>query len=170
MIAASSSANSITLELSPEVELNLTGYARGWFAMNLQDHPELGADGKPVDGKGDLSMARFSTLLQLQTQLGPTNWVAIGRFSREANTGYLDDLEDAADAKGTPVDLLEHYDADELRELYMDANITERLRLRLGKQQEVWGEPDFFQAMDVIHGYDNSIVQFQAENEEWRKP
>jgi hypothetical protein len=24
--------------------------------------------------------------------------------------------------------------------------------------------------MDVIHGYDNSIVQFQAENEEWRKP
>lgn len=163
-------ANAISLNLSPDVQVNLTGYARGWFAMNLQDHPELGANGKPVDGKGELSMARFTTLLQLQTQLGQTNWVAIGRFSREAETGYLDDLEDSADAKGTPVDLVDKYNADELRELYMDANVTERLHLRLGKQQVVWGESDFFQAMDVIHGYDNSIVQFQAENEEWRKP
>jgi len=170
LTALPASTNAIQLELSPDIQLNLTGYVRGWLAMNLQDHPELGANGRPVDGKGELSMARFTTLLQLQTQLGPTNWVAIGRFSREAKTGYLDDLEDSADAKGTPVDLVDKYNADELRELYMDTNVTERLYLRLGKQQVVWGETDFFQAMDVIHGYDNSIVQFQSENEEWRKP
>lgn len=164
------SVNAIQFELSPEVQLNLTGYVRGWLAMNMQDHPEIGANGKPVDGKGELSMARFTTLLRLQTQLGKTNWVAIGRFSREAKTGYLDDLEDSASAKGLPVDLLDQYNEDELREFYMEMNATERLYLRLGKQQVVWGETDFFQAMDVIHGYDNSIVQFQAENEEWRKP
>lgn len=160
----------VPLQLSPTLRADLSGYVRGWFAMNLQDHPELGANGQPIDGKGDLSMARLTTLLQLQTRLGRTNWVAIGRFSREAETGYLEDLEDASRAKGLPLHLLDRYNDDELREFYVDTDFGDRLHLRLGKQQVVWGETDFFQAMDVIHGYDNSIVQFQAENEEWRKP
>jgi hypothetical protein len=160
----------IELGVAPDVDVNLTGYVRAWLAMNLQDHPELGANGRPVGGQGELSMARFTTMLQAQTQLGRTNWVAIGRFSREADTGYLDDLEESSRAKGLPLNLHNEYNEDELREFYMDANLSDRLHLRLGKQQVVWGETDFFQAMDVIHGYDNSIVQFQAENEEWRKP
>ena len=160
----------VQLEVTPDLVIDLTGYARGWFAMNLKDHPELGANGRPIDDKGELSMARFSTLLQLQTQLGSTNWVAIGRFSREYETGYLSNLEDASNSKGLPLNLTDRYNEDELREFYMDTSLSERLNLRLGKQQVVWGETDFFQAMDVIHGYDNSIVQFQAENEEWRKP
>jgi hypothetical protein len=35
----------------------------------------------------------------------------------------------------------------------------------------VWGESDFFQAMDLVHGYDLSWrLFFEGENEEWRKP
>jgi hypothetical protein len=35
----------------------------------------------------------------------------------------------------------------------------------------VWGESDFFHAMDVVHGYDLSWrLFFEGENEEWRKP
>lgn len=170
MALAPTCGNAVSLDLSPAVGVDLTGYVRAWFAMNLQDHPEIGTNGRPIDGQGELSMARFTTLLQLHTQLGSTNWVAIGRFSREAETGYLDDLEAASRANGLPVDLSDKYEDDELREFYVDMNLSETLRMRLGKQQVVWGETDFFQAMDVIHGYDNSIVQFQAENEEWRKP
>ena len=43
--------------------------------------------------------------------------------------------------------------------------------LELGKQQVVWGETDFFQSLDVIHGYDMRIRSFlEPENEDVRKP
>jgi len=42
--------------------------------------------------------------------------------------------------------------------------------VRVGRQQLVWGESDFFQAMDVVHGYDYRGRLFYENNEEWRKP
>ena len=41
---------------------------------------------------------------------------------------------------------------------------------RCGRQQLVWGERDFFQSMDVVHGYDYRGRLFYENNEEGRKP
>jgi len=73
---------------------------------------------------------------------------------------------------GTQGDLaLEQYDSTELRELYVTFNPSDRVHVKLGKQQVVWGETDFFRAMDIIHGYDLRWRSFlETENEELRKP
>ena len=73
---------------------------------------------------------------------------------------------------GTTDDLLlDDYDSTELRELYVTFDLGERTHFKLGKQQVVWGETDFFRAMDIIHGYDLRWRSFlELENEELRKP
>ena len=58
-----------------------------------------------------------------------------------------------------------------MREYYLGFNLTDRVKMTLGKQQVVWGESDGFQAMDVIHGFDFSWrFGLEGENEELRKP
>ena len=42
--------------------------------------------------------------------------------------------------------------------------------MRVGKQQLVWGQSDFFQAMDLVHGFDFRWRLFFENNEDWRKP
>ncbi|RLA12035.1 MAG: hypothetical protein DRQ60_09185, partial [Gammaproteobacteria bacterium] len=60
---------------------------------------------------------------------------------------------------------------DVVRELYVTFDVGDRTHFKLGKQQIVWGETDFFRAMDVIHGYDLTWRSFlELENEELRKP
>lgn len=60
---------------------------------------------------------------------------------------------------------------DIMRELYVTFDVGDRTHFKLGKQQIVWGETDFFRAMDIIHGYDLSWRSFlETENEELRKP
>lgn len=73
---------------------------------------------------------------------------------------------------GTQDDLaLEQYDSTELREAFVTFDLGERTHFKLGKQQIVWGETDFFRAMDIIHGYDLRWRSFlETENEELRKP
>ncbi|MGK2942862.1 MAG: DUF1302 family protein [Immundisolibacter sp.] len=73
---------------------------------------------------------------------------------------------------GTQDDLaLEQYDSTELREAFVSFDIGDRTHFKLGKQQVVWGETDFFRAMDIIHGYDLRWRSFlEGENEELRKP
>ena len=73
---------------------------------------------------------------------------------------------------GTTDDLLlDDYDSTELREFYVTFDVTDRVHVKLGKQQVVWGETDFFRAMDIIHGYDLRWRSFlELENEELRKP
>ncbi|MEH6617064.1 MAG: DUF1302 family protein, partial [Porticoccus sp.] len=77
---------------------------------------------------------------------------------------------------GIKGDYMEQYDTtdevmDWLREVYFDVNLfDDRLFVRVGRQQLVWGESDFFQAMDVVHGYDYRGRLFYENNEEWRKP
>ncbi|HBG50532.1 MAG TPA: hypothetical protein DDW89_01775 [Gammaproteobacteria bacterium] len=58
-----------------------------------------------------------------------------------------------------------------LREAYADFTGVNRLFLRLGRQQVVWGETDFFRITDIVHGYDQRWRSFfELENEELRKP
>jgi hypothetical protein len=152
-------------------DFELNGYVRQYLSFNLDDVPETGDD-----DKYDLSMNRLQVLMQLQGKVGKARMTVIGRVVREQITNYLQDLEDLVETplpSGAVVDadFKDEYDDEELREFYLDIPVGERINLRLGKQQVVWGETDFFQAMDVVHGYDQTWRSFlEPENEEWRKP
>jgi hypothetical protein len=147
-------------------DFQINGYVRQYLSFNLKDVPETESD-----DKYKMSMNRLSLLLQARGKLGTASVTAIGRVSREQITDYLDDLQTLARATGGEGDFKKHYNENELREFYFDIPIADRFKLRLGRQQVVWGETDFFQALDVVHGYDQSWRLFlEPENEEWRKP
>ncbi|WP_232415662.1 DUF1302 family protein [Methyloversatilis universalis] len=157
--------------LSDDVKFQVSGYARAWASFNLQNQPELDAVGK--DSKGKLSMLRGSVLLDADLTTGSVKWKAIGRLDREYKTGYLEDLEDLRATNGTAggPSITKNYNNGDIRELWVEAPLGERTTVKFGKQQLVWGESDFFQAMDLVHGYDYSWrLFFEGENEEWRKP
>lgn len=147
------------------------GYARGWVSLNMEDIPET-----QDDDKWKPSMIRGALLLDMDAKTGPVKWKAVGRADREVKTDYLKDLEALRAGNGTSVggqssDIMDNYNNEEVRELWAEFNAGERTSFRLGKQQVVWGESDFFHAMDVVHGYDLSWrLFFEGENEEWRKP
>lgn len=150
---------------------SLGGYVRGWSSFNLKDAPETKGD-----DKGKLSMLRGSLLLDADAVTGPLSWKAIARLDKELMTGYQDDLQDINRSmantgfRGRGSDLMGEYDRGELREFYLDYEL-DRVKFRVGKQQVVWGETDFFRAMDVVHGFDYRWRSFlEPENEELRKP
>lgn len=150
-----------------DARLQWSGYLRQYLSVNLEDQPDRLADGSTLGGQGEISMARTSLLLKGSLDFGAFRIFSIGRWSREAETDYLDDLSDSSG-----VDLVDDvYDENELRELFVEFGLGERWNFRLGKQQVVWGETDFFQAGDIIHGFDQTWRSFfEPENEEWRKP
>lgn len=147
------------------------GYLRGWTSFNMQDQPETKAN-----DRWKASMVRGSALLDLDATTGPIKWKAVGRVDQEYKTNYLKDLENLRATNGTAVggdshNILDNYNQAEIRELWMEFGAGDRTTFRLGKQQIVWGESDFFHAMDVVHGYDMTWRSFlEPENEEWRKP
>lgn len=159
-------------ESSSNNSFHLGGYVRGWTSFNLQNIPET----KNYDDKWKMSMARLSLLLDADAQTGPIKWKAVGRVDREYKTDYLKELERLRKTNGTNVggddsSILDNYNQKDLREFWAQFKMGDRTTFRLGKQQIVWGESDFFHAMDVVHGYDLSWrLFFEGENEEWRKP
>jgi hypothetical protein len=149
---------------------HLGGYVRGWASFNLQDQPETASNDrwKP-------SMLRGSVMLDADARTGPVQWKGIVRADREAKTSYLANLERLRATNGTvggdDRSILENYNQTEIRELWGEFKLGDRSTFRVGKQQIVWGESDFFHAMDLVHGYDLSWRLFlEGENEEWRKP
>lgn len=159
---------------------SLGGYLRGWASLNLQDQPEF-KTGHAIDSRissstaGKLSMLRGSLKLDLDVRTGPVKWKAIGRVDREIKTDYLTDLERLRATNGTTggddKSILDNYNAIDLREIWAEVPIGDRMTVKIGKQQLVWGESDFFHAMDVVNGYDLSWrLFFEGDNEEWRKP
>ena len=159
------------LSANDDFSLNVGGYVRTWASFNLQDIPETSAD-----DQFDPSMLRASLQLDLDAFTGPLQWKAIGRVDREIKTDYLQDLEDLRSTNGTDVggasgSILDNYNEEELREFWVAFKAGDRASFRVGRQQIVWGESDFFQAMDLVHGYDFSWrLFFEGENEDWRKP
>jgi len=168
----------------PAFNFSYNGYLRSTIAVSLQDHDETSAD-----DKWRMTQAELTLNLDFDIKTGPLNWKVITRFDKEAQTDYLDDLEDRMNytsavfglrgnygKNGTKGDFMEQYETtdevfDWLREIYFDVNLfDDRLLMRVGRQQLVWGESDFFQAMDVVHGYDYRGRLFYENNEEWRKP
>lgn len=187
LLAASSPAMAVDLMYGQgdNFTFRYSGYARVTTAMLLEDHDET-----PGDDKWRLSQAKATLKLDFDIKTGPLNWKMITRIEKEHQTDYLDDLEERMDAvglegnysgpggavgHGKKGDFMDQYDTvdeieDMVRELYFDYAVTDRLFVRVGRQQLVWGESDFFQAMDVVHGYDYRQRLFYENNEEWRKP
>ena len=147
------------------------GYVRAWTSFNLQDMPETAGD-----DQWKASMVRGSVLIDMDATTGPLQWKAVGRADREYKTGFLKDLEQLRASNGTAVggehgSIVDNYNNEQLRELWVQFPLGDKVSVRVGKQQIVWGESDFFHAMDVVHGYDMSWrLFFEGENEEWRKP
>jgi hypothetical protein len=162
----------------------LSGYVRGWLSMNLENQEEykqgFGANTKK-HARGKLSMVRGSILLDNDASWNGIKFKAIARLDKEYKTNYLKDLEDlrATNASGptSPFyqgrgkSITDNYNNFDFREFWVEAPIGDRTTVKFGRQQLVWGESDFFQAMDVVHGYNLSWrLFFEGENEEWRKP
>lgn len=169
------SAHAETAEPAPAGEsgnkFHVGGYLRAWSSYNLQDLPETAGN-----DKWKASMVRGAALLDLDATTGPLQWKAVGRADRELKTDFLKDLERLRAGNGTAVggengSITDNYNNASLRELWVEFPLGGAASVRLGRQQIVWGESDFFHAMDVVHGYDQSWrLFFEGENEEWRKP
>ena len=168
----------------------LSGYFRTWASMNLNNSLET-----KQNDIGKLSMLRGSALFDLEGRQGIFLAKIIGRFDGEYKTDYMrwaenevhstnawieELLYEATSLTGSPNnykitgpsnDMMDAYNNAELRECYIEFDTLERVTFRLGKQQVVWGETDFFRAMDVVHGFDYRWRSFlEPENEELRKP
>lgn len=155
--------------------INVSGYARTYFGIGLEDHAET-----PENDQFDFNMARATLYLDTDIYTGPLLWKVVSRFDRELQTDYMDSLEritTGTSNAGTAGNgqYMDQYNTDHLqeffREYYVDFGMfDDRLTARIGKQQLVWGESDFFQAMDLVHGFDYRWRLFFEDNQDWRKP
>lgn len=158
----------------------VSGYLRQYLSWNLENPTLIGPDGEQRDDyRYDLSMARTVGKLDLYRDFGDWRMKVTGRISRESPTDYGKDLQDVMDewattggAARSSVNLRDDvYDDEELREFWVQGDLTRSTNLKIGRQQVVWGETDFFQLLDVVHGYDFRWRSFlEPENEELRKP
>lgn len=157
-----------------DARFNVGGYLRQYVSTNLSDNKDLSGD-----QKFDISMLRSVVQVNADAQLGDVFVKAIGRVAREPLTSYSEDLEDLHNARfgGAPffvsrkTDFNDQYNEDELREFYIAFPLGKRLDFTIGRQQVVWGETDFFQAMDIVQGYDFRWRAFlEPENEDTRRP
>lgn len=147
-----------------EFEFDIGGYVREHLSFNLNDQPET-----KQNDRFDLSMARSTVQIEASVKKDDVRFCLIGRANGEIKTDYLKRLEKLGANSGS--DLMDNYKDVELREAYLEFKPSDNLMLRLGKQQIVWGESDFFQAMDVVHGFDYTWRSFlEGENEDYRKP
>ncbi len=164
--------------------LNVQGWVRGMTSVNTQD-PWVMERGFPfaddgVDDRWEFNMLRWTfygdAKLDLENK-GLGSWRMIFWSNKESMTSYLDRLNDriafhqsntigGAGFRG----LRDVYDNTEIREAYWDINLTSDISMRLGKQQVVWGKTDFFQAMDLVQGFDNSYRFFLEDPQFRRKP
>ena len=152
--------------------LKVDGYLRqelSWNMQNWKDTPDY-------NDRGKLSMARTTARLNLDWEAAQDIFViAKLRAVGEVETSFLRHLEKMGANNYGGRDVMDLYNrngiSDVIRELYVDFPLGERTRLRLGKQQIVWGETDFFAANDLVHGFDFTWRSFlEPANEELRKP
>ncbi len=150
--------------------MTLSGYLREDLSMNLDKVPEASKS-----YNFDPSMNRQTMFLEAFAPVGDTRWTGRFRYDHEFLTPYEHQLEDQASSiVGQHVDFLKQYEpqsvGDVVRELFVDYDFG-RISTRMGRQQVVWGETDFFHATDVIHGYDFRWRSFlEPANEDVRKP
>lgn len=170
-LALAIALGTLAMPLLADDSFKFDGYLReelSWNTKNWEDTPGY-------DDQGKLSMARSTARLNLDWQATDSvSVVAKLRAVREIETDFLEHLEEMgannhreADGRG---DIMDLYNKAEIRELYVDFPVGERLSFRIGKQQLAWGETDFFAANDLVHGFDYTWRNFlEPANEELRK-
>lgn len=84
-------------------EYAVHGYLREYLSVNLEDKPEPNAHGEAIGGAGQLAMARTVFKLDADAKFDSFYVKAVGRFSRENRTPYLEELEKTAQAGHFPV-------------------------------------------------------------------
>ncbi len=156
--------------------IKIGGWLRNWTGFNLDKVP--GSQMK--DLWWDPSMVRNELMLDMDAKTGGVTWKFIGRYDREVQTDYLARLNSINSANspngmvGAGHNWMDQYNTtsflDAAREFYADFDVGNRFNFRFGKQQIVWGESDFFHAMDMISGFDYRWRLFFENNEEYRKP
>lgn len=157
-----------------------SGYVREQISLNLRDRP-----GTFFDDQFHVSMIRTTVRIDLDGEIGPLRIGLVGRVAREAETPWLRRIDEgtyqgtainalgqgANDGQAEPNFLKGQLEEEEMREFFVEFDVGDRFVFKLGRQQVVWGETDFFQAMDILHGRDlRWRLFFEPENEEWRKP
>lgn len=157
------SAESAGLVENFSQHITIRGFVRQRISLNMDNPIETSED-----DRYDLSMVRST--LYLAATYNVTNsasLTAISRLDWEYTTEYLRRLEHLSSRN-----LSGEYDEYEIRELYADMHLfDDRLFLRIGRQQVVWGKTDFFRGLDIIHGFDYRWRSFlEPENELLRKP
>lgn len=158
------------------VQLNIAGYIRVWSGFLLQNQPDVEKSFNVLDP----AQLRGTLLLDVDLKTGPVKWKFVGRLDEEYKTDYLQQLShlNNLQSPGGPVgkghDYLDQYNttsiSNAVREFYADYDLNERISFRVGKQQLVWGEGDFFHALDVIEGFDYRWRLFFEDNQDYRKP
>ena len=144
-------------------KLNFSGYLREHVSVNLQNPPET-----KENDTWNISMARTTLQAESSLEKNGIRFQGVGRVVGEMKTDYLKRLDALPGQTG---DLMDEYNVSELREFYAEFSPIDRVQFRLGKQQIVWGETDFFQAMDIVQGFDYTWRSFlEGENEDYRKP
>lgn len=160
-------------DTSGEYTLHVGGWVRNWTGFNLDKEPA-----SRYSKWWDPAMFRNELLVDADAKTGPVKWKFIGRFDKEIETDYLHGLH-KLNTKQSPgglagTDYMSQYNTTRFsqaaREAYADFDVGSRVNMRVGRQQLVWGESDFFHAMDIISGYDLRSRLFFENNEEYRKP
>lgn len=152
-------------------EVSFGGYLRAYLGWNADNPTELA--GK--NSRGRLAMQREELYLEADGKHEKLQWKLAGRAAREQATGYLKDLQDLTRQRtgfgqDPGFDIDSFYTNEEIREAWVQFQPHERVNVKLGKQQVVWGETDIFQALDVIHGQNFSWAPLLHEPDETRKP
>lgn len=146
--------------------VKVTGSLQQALSANLSNPIET-----RQNDKYDLSMSRSSLRLDMEAEKNGVVLVAKARVVREQDTPYLRRLEQLGASSYDGKTLTGVYKQSELREAYLDFKVGDRTQFKLGKQQVAWGESDFFQAMDVVNGFDYTWRSFlEPANEDLRKP
>jgi hypothetical protein len=179
--------------------LKVGGYVRTWASFNLSDSLETDEDdflepsmlrgSVKLDLQGQQGMFTFKMVGRFDGEL-ETDYLRDINSETRSTERWLTQLAkevttfvqpigsiltgaggNVYSVQGSAHDIMDEYNNAELREAYIQFDPVERVTFRLGKQQVVWGETDFFRAMDVVHGFEYRWRLFmEPENEELRKP
>lgn len=153
-----------------DLDASISGAITQDISMNL-DNPASSNPALEGNHRNRLSMVRTTLHLDIDAETDWAKFVTKSRVVREASTRYMRRLEQAGANAGDEDSLREYYNETELREAYVDFFPTRNTDVRLGKQQVAWGETDFFQGTDLVHGFDFRWRSFlEPANEELRKP
>ncbi|MBZ0272346.1 hypothetical protein K8I61_09935 [bacterium] len=164
-----------TSAMAQDDTFSLNGYFMAHYGLftNTAYHTENDSRGFPKDHgdfAGQLSAARHTLLLEADWR--PAEMVRVHAVFRAVRSGALradrfaqvpDMVADTkynrdGDVQEEKISRVhdEFYTEDELREIFVDADMGERFNIRAGRQQVSWGEMGNVRSLDVINPVDGS--------------